>query len=170
MSQVLTGPVLMAAALVCVAGVAKLREPAGAVRALIVLGLPARRAYVRALGCVELAAGAAVLVAPAGPLPDSVLAALYATFAGASAVLRRRGAGCGCFGETGGEGESVSAAHVALSAVLALVCAAGAVWSPHGAGWALTRPVLALGISGCTWAAVLAYTELPVAWGAWRTR
>jgi Methylamine utilisation protein MauE len=167
-TEALTAPVLMAAALVCVAGAAKLREPAGAVRALVVLGLPARRAYVRMLGCVELAAGAAVLVAPAGPLPEAVLAALYGVFAGASAALWRRGAGCGCFGQS--EDESVSAAHVGLSGVLALVCVAGAVWPPHGAEWTLTRPVLALGIAGSTWAAVLAYTQLPVAWGAWRPR
>jgi hypothetical protein len=62
----------------------------------------------------------------------------------------------------------VSAAHVALSGTLAAVCAAGAVWPAHGAGWAIGRPALALGIAGCVYALVLAYTVLPVAWGAWR--
>ncbi len=168
MSEVLTAPVLMAAALVCVAAVAKLREPAGAARALIVLGLPARTWAVRSLSAVELAVGVAVLAVP-GRAPVAVLAGLYVTFGSAGAALRGRGVACGCFGGSA-PGEPVSLAHVMLSGALALVCAAGAVWPPHGLTWTAARPVLAIGIIGCTYAAVLAYTQLPVAWGAWRTR
>jgi hypothetical protein len=170
LSEVLTAPVLMAAALVCVAAVAKLREPAGAVRALVALGLPARASLSRALGAVELAAGIAVLVAP-GRATVAVLGALYVAFAGAGAALLGRGVGCGCFGFGGDAPEQpVSVAHVLLSGALALVCAAGVLWPPHGLTWAVARPVLAIGVAGCTYAALLAYTQLPTAWGAWRTR
>ncbi len=173
MSEALTAPVLMAAALVCVAAVAKLREPAGAVRALGVLGLPARRPTVWALCAVELAVGVAVLVAP-GRASAGVLAGVYVTFGSAGAALRGRGVGCGCFGLDGLDGdareEPVSLAHVVLSCALALVCAAGVLWPPHGLTWAVARPVLAVGVAGCTYAALLAYTQLPVAWGAWRAR
>lgn len=164
MSQALTAPVLMAAALVCVAAAAKLREPAGAVRALRVLGLPARAWIVRALSVVEVAVGVAVLAAP-GRATVAVLAGLYVTFGSAGAALRGRP--CGCFGE---DEVPVTGSHVALSAALALVCAAGALWPPHGVAWAVGRPVLTIGIAGCTYAAVLAYTQLPTAWGAWRAR
>jgi hypothetical protein len=170
LNDALTGPVLAAAALVCVAAVGKLREPGGAVRALSALGLPAGVWWVRIMCGLELAAGACGLVVP-GPPSVAVLAAVYGTFGGAGAALRRRGAGCGCFGETGGEtGAPPSVAHVLLSGALALTCAAGVAWPPHRVGWALTRPVLALGIAGCVYAIVLAYTQLPLAWGAWRAR
>jgi hypothetical protein len=178
LNDALTGPVLAAAALVCVAAVGKLREPGGAVRALSALGLPAGVWWVRALCGLELAAGACGLVVP-GPPSVAVLAGVYGTFGGGGAALRRRGAECGCFGETGDEtdgetggeaGAPPSVAHVLLSGALALMCAAGVVWPPHRVGWALARPVLALGIAGCVYAIVLAYTQLPVAWGAWRAR
>jgi hypothetical protein len=154
----------MAAALVCVAAAAKLREPAGAVRALRVLGLPARAWIVRALSVVEVAVGVAVLAAP-GRATVAVLAGLYVTFGSAGAALRGRP--CGCFGA---DDVPVTAAHVVLSGVLAVVCAAGALWPPHGIAWAVARPVLAIGIAGCTYAALLAYTQLATAWGAWRAR
>jgi hypothetical protein len=173
LSEVLTGPVLAAAALVCVAAVGKLREPGGAVRAVSVLvGRPARTWQVRAVAGLELVVGVTVLVAPTS-VPVAVLAGLYGTFAGAGAALRVRGVGCGCFGAgaAGGADDAVvSVAHVALSAVLAAVCAAGAAWPGHAADWAVTRPALAVGIAGCVYALVLAYTQLPVAWGAWRAR
>lgn len=166
MSQVLTGPVSAAAALLCVAAVAKLRAPAGAVRALTALGWPARIWHVRALCGLEMALGGAALLRP-DPVPTAGLVALYAVFAGAAVLLRARQSACGCFGS----GEvPASAIHVLLSSVLALVCAAGALWPAHRLAWTLTRPVLALGIAGCVYAAVLAYTQLPPAWGAWHPR
>jgi hypothetical protein len=131
-------------------------------------GRPARVAWVRVLALVELAVGTAVLVGPApARVPVAVLAGLYGAFAGAGAALQVRGLGCGCFGEADA---SVSVAQVALSGVLAAVCAAGAVWPGHAAGWAVARPALAIGIAGCVYALVLAYTQLPVAWGAWRAQ
>ncbi len=169
MSDVLTGPVLAAAGLVCVTAVAKLRRPDGAVRALGALGLPARAWAVWALCGVELAAGAGALLAPA-PASLAVLAGLYVTFAGAGAALRGRGVGCGCFGDDGGGMVPVSIGHVAICAALAITCAAGGLWPPHGTAWVLERPVLALGIAGCVYALAIAFVELPVAWGAWRAQ
>jgi hypothetical protein len=84
----------------------------------------------------------------------------------------RRGAACGCFG---GDDTPATAAHVWLSAALALAAAAGVAWPPRGTGWLLTGSpgvagALALGIAGAAYATVLAYTELPEAWSAWRPR
>jgi hypothetical protein len=137
------------------------------VRALTVLFARRARVWVaRVLCAVELAIAAGALVAP-GRVSVSVLAGLYGTFAGGGAALRSRGVGCGCFGGSGGV---VTAGHVAISGALALTCAGGAFWPPHGAVWVLERPVLAVGVAGCVYAIVLAYVELPAAWGAWRAR
>jgi hypothetical protein len=166
-SEALTGPVTAAALLVWVAAGAKLRRPGGAVEALRVLvGRRTGAWHVRALCGLELAIGAGALVAP-GRVSLSVLAGLYGTFVGAGAALQGRGpgVGCGCFGESAAP---VTAGHVAISAALALTCACGALWPPHGVVWVLERPVLAVGIAGCLYALMLAYTRLPVAWGAWR--
>jgi hypothetical protein len=170
-SNVLTGPLLVAAVVVCVAAVAKLRSPSGAVRALFVIGLPARAWHVRALAVLELALGGAALLAPS-PLPAAALAGLYAAFALVTIVLQRRQATCGCFGA--GDASATTAGWL-LSATLALVCAAAARWAPHGLAWMLGRPAplaaaLAFGIGGSAYATVVAYTQLPVAWGAWSAR
>jgi hypothetical protein len=97
---------------------------------------------------------------------------MYVLLALTAAVLARRGAACGCFGD---DDAPATAAHVSLSAVLALVAVTGVVWPARGIAWLLgsTPGVvapLALGIAGAAYATVLAYTELPSAWGAWRPR
>src|SRR5579871_1193327 len=87
------------AAVLVVAGVAKLRSPGAAVEALRAAGLTAGRVRARAVGAAEALAGAAVLAVPSRP--TLVLAALlYAALTVFAVRLLRSGpvASCGCFG------------------------------------------------------------------------
>jgi hypothetical protein len=170
-TQVLTGPFAVAAIVVVVAGAAKLRAPAVAVAASREVGVRVRPGVVRAFSAAEVALGVWCLVAPAGAAAGA-LACCYAAFAVISLLLVRRRASCGCFGE--GEAPA-SIAQPLISGVLAMVCVLATVGAPHGIGWMLARPaghaaVLLLGIAGLAYATVLAYTQLPAAWGAWSTR
>ena len=101
MSQALTPPFLVAALVLCVAGVAKLRAPRRAMGAL-------------AVG--EVALGAACLVQPTRP-EALALAVVYMSFTAVAVVLRRRRLSCGCFGE---HDFPVSLAHV-----IAMIASAG---------------------------------------------
>ncbi len=168
MATALTPAFAIAATVLCVAGIAKLRAPAGAVRALATLGAPASTGLVRAFACLELGLGLWCLVG-AGRLAAAVLASVYAGFASISYLLARRGESCGCFGE---REAPASGAQSALSACLAVVGLAAAVSAVHHVSWLLSRPVssalvLALGIAGASYATVLVYTQLPYAWSAW---
>lgn len=168
MAEVLTAPVAVAALVLIVAGVAKLRAPAPAVGALRELGLPAAALPIRALAMGEIVLGVWALVAPTG-VAAIALACCYAAFAVLALLLARRRAGCGCFGE----GDfPASRAQALLSAVLAVASAAAAVSPPHGL---LDRPagqavVLVIGIAAAAYATVLAYTQLAAAWSAWSAR
>jgi hypothetical protein len=155
----------------CVAGTAKLRDSKPARRALLALGLPSGRAIVPAIGLCELAIGGWGAIAPsrAGAV---AIAVIYAGFALIAAALARRQVSCGCFG---GDDRPASMAQAILSAAIALVALGAALAGPHGLTWALGRPlaqsaVLLIGAAAATWAAVLAYTEFPAAWGAWSAR
>jgi hypothetical protein len=170
-ADVLTGPFAVAAIVVAVAGISKLRAPAFATAALHTLGVAAPAAMVRLLGGVEVLLGAWCLLAP-GVASSVALGSCYAAFAGVSLALARRRAACGCFGVSE---HSASPAQVGISGVLAAVCFAAALAAPHGVVWVLGRPagqavVLLIGIAGCAYATVLAYTQLPAAWGAWSAR
>jgi Methylamine utilisation protein MauE len=167
-ADVLTAPLAVAALVLIVAGVAKLRAPGPAAAALRELGLPAAALPIRTFATGEIALGAWALVAPAGVMAIAP-ACCYAAFAVLALLLASRRAACGCFGE----GDfPASRAQALLSAVLAVVCAAAAVWPPHGL---LDRPagqavVLMIGIAASAYATVLAYTQLPAAWSAWSAR
>ena len=171
MSGVLTVPVAVAAIVLGVAALAKLRSPGGAARALATTGVSLSGATVRILASTELAIAAVVLLAP-GRVAAGLLAATYALLAVIAATLARRGAACGCFGD---DETPASMTHVWLSVAIALVAAVGVAAPPHGIAWLLTGSAavvgpLALGVVGAAYATVIAYTELPAAWGAWRTR
>jgi hypothetical protein len=155
----------------CVAGTAKLRETEPARRALLTLGLPSGRMIVRAVGLCELGVGGWGAIDPsrAGAV---AIAVIYAGFAVIAAALARRQVSCGCFGA---DDRPASMAQSILSAAISLVALGAALAGPHGLSWALGRPaaqaaVLLLGAAAATWAAVLAYTEFPGAWGAWSAR
>ena len=171
MADVLTAPYAVAAIVVAVAGLAKLRAPAVATAALSELGLPSAAWIVRLLGAAELALAAWCLIDPA-PVRAAALGGCYVAFALASAKLGQRRAACGCFG---GHEQPASLGQSAISGALAAVSFAGAAVTPHDAGWVLSQSaeqatVLSAGIAGCAYALVLAYTQLPSAWGAWNAR
>jgi hypothetical protein len=143
----------VAALVLCVAGVMKLRSPA-------------RR--MRAFGVGEVALGVACMVRPAWPLAVA-LAVVYTSFAAVAVVLMRRRAACGCFGEND---FPVSLAHVIASELLGLMALAAALAGPRALGWVLGQPaptavVLLIGIAGAAYATVLVYTLAPRAFAAW---
>ena len=171
MADVLTGPFAVAAIVIAVAGIAKLRAPAVATAALYELGLPGAVWIARVLGAAEVALAVWCLVDP-GLAAAVALGCCYLAFALASLALARRRAACGCFGE---HEQPASLGQSAISGALAAVCFAAAAATPHDGAWVLSRPsgqavVLALGIAGCAYAVVLAYTQLAAAWGAWSAR
>ena len=163
MASALAIPLLVAALVLCVAGVAKLRSPGAAAAAV---GADPR--LVRLFAAGEVALGSAVIVV-GGALLALVLAGLYAGFAVLAFRLARAGEACGCFGAPENPASPVQSA---LSAVLALVCAAAAAGSAHDLGWILGRPagavvVLGWGTAGAVYGIVLAYSELPPLWRSW---
>jgi hypothetical protein len=166
--EMLTGPFAAAAVVLCIAGLAKLRSPLAAEHALIVLGARVPGWVVRGFGAVEVALGGWCLLTPRA-LAAACAACAYSAFAGVAMVLAARRAACGCFGIAG---TPASSAQSLVSGSLAVVCAAAAMWTPHGFAWILRRPpgvaaAIAIGIAGCAYAIVLAYTQLPSAWAAW---
>ena len=98
MQDVLTAPLAVAALVLVVAGVAKLRAPAPAVAALRELGLPAAAPAIRAFAVGEIALGIWALATPTS-IAAIALACCYAAFAGLALLLASRRAACGCFGE-----------------------------------------------------------------------
>ncbi len=157
MADALTVPHAVAAIVLCVAGVAKLRAPRTAAAAL---GVPA--GLIRAFAVYEVALGAGALAWSALSPP---LALTYLGLAALTLVLGRRVQACGCFGEGDAPASPVQSA---ISVLLALAAVAPA----HGAGWLLARPpasaaVLVAGIAAAAYAIVVAYAELPPAWRAW---
>ena len=171
MSAALSGPFLAAAGVLCVSGAAKLRSPRAAVPALALLGLPPRRWFVRLIAAGELALGVAGLAAP-GRVVALLSAIAYVGFAVVAARLVVLRADCGCFGESGSVASPVQSL---LIAALAAVALAAAISPPGGLGWLLQRPAataltLVVGIAACVYGLVIAYTQLPAAWGAWSPR
>ena len=171
MPEALTAPFLVAALVLCVAGVAKLRSPGPALAALAGAGLPASPLAVRAVAGAELALGAGAAVHPGRALAVA-LANAYAGFAALALRRASRRWACGCFGATGAPATTL---HAILSVALALVAAAAAAWPAHGLTWVLERSpsvwiVLVVGIGGAVFGTVVAYTELPRAWSSWSGR
>jgi methylamine utilization protein MauE len=163
MSAALAPPFVVASLVLCVAGVLKLRAPAGAAAAL-----HAGASVVRSLAVGEVALGAACAVDPTRSLAVA-LALVYGLFAAVAVVLMRRRVACGCFGDNG---FPVTAGHSIASATLGTLVLAAAVAGPRGLGWVLGQPTpqaaaLSIGIAGALYATVLVYTVAPRAWGAW---
>jgi hypothetical protein len=162
-SEALAPPFLVASLVLCVAGLAKLRSPAGAAAALGIIPWP-----IRALATGEVALGAACALHPTRALA-AALALVYAALAGGATVLMRRRVACGCFGD---DDLPVSQAHVIASELLCALAVAAAIASPRGLPWLASQPavtagVLAVGIAAAVYATVLLYTVVPRAWSAW---
>ena len=156
-------PLLVAALVLCVAGVAKLRAPDAAARAV-----GADRRIVRLFAAGELGLGGVVLAA-GGPVPATIMAALYAGFAILTLRLARAGETCGCFGAPQ---SPASPLQSALSGVLGAVCLLAAFGGARSLDWIIGRSpgivtVLGLGTAGAVYGIVLAYSELPQLWRSW---
>jgi hypothetical protein len=123
--------------LLVVSGVAKFRNPVPTSRAARAIGLPSHRRAVRALGVVEIGAGAVALVAGRGAA--LIVAALYLFLAGIALALRLRAPAtpCGCLGAAS---TPASWMHVVLNVVGAL-CALTAVGSGSPAARLADEPV-----------------------------
>ena len=168
MGGALSGPYAVAAAVLCVAGLAKLRSPASAARALTGVGLPAGASAIRVFAVAELGLGSWALISPA-LLASALLACVYAGFSVLALLLWRRAESCGCFGA---EGAPATPLQALISVLFAALCTAATGTSPHGLSWALGRPlgsaaVLVLGTAAAVYGTVLAYSELPQAWRSW---
>ena len=157
---------LTAAGVLALAGAAKLRSPAAA--AVAAAGLPVPVSLVRALGAGEVALAGACIVHPSSATAVA-LAVVYLAFAAFVGRQLRRADGaapCGCFGD---ETAPASGWHLALDLAAAAVSIAAALAPPswdavaaNGAGAA----ALIVGVGACIYLAYLAYTALPIVWGA----
>jgi hypothetical protein len=162
-ANALTVPHAVAALVLCVAGLAKLRSPAGAAGAVGLAPGP-----VRVFAVAELGLGAWAL-ADATAVASLLMAGLYAGFAALTLGLARAGESCGCFGA---RGSPASPLQSLLSIALAGASALAAGGGTHAAGWIFGRPpgfvtLLVLGTAGAVYGIVLAYSELPLLWRSW---
>lgn len=145
--------VLLAAGLLVLAGLAKLRVPDGAMATLHRLRLPSGRVAARVLGLGEVLLG--VTVALVGGWPAALaIAVAYTAFTVVAAWQRSQQLDCGCFGTSA---TAVTSTHVALDAVAAVAGLAGLAAPP----WSLAD--IAADAGGLALAAGL----LTVAVGAW---
>jgi hypothetical protein len=161
----LTGPALVVAALLALAGAQKLVDPTMTVGALRGLGLPSATVLVRAGSAAELALGIGAVVV-GGPVLWWLVALSYLAFAAFVLAALRSGTmigSCGCFGR---EETPPHPSHVVLNLVLATLAGAAALRAPGapidaivdhpGAGAALAA------VSGLAlWILWAAYVVLP---------
>jgi hypothetical protein len=125
----LTGPALVAAALLALAGAQKVVDPTMTVGALRALGLPSAPWLVRLGSVLELALGVAAIVLGGAWLWWGV-ALSYALFAWFVVAALRRGTmlgSCGCFGR---EETPPHPSHVVLNVALGAIAGATAVAAP----------------------------------------
>ena len=125
----LTGPALVAAALLALAGAQKLLDPTMTAGALRALGLPSSPWLVRAGSAVEVALGTSA-VAVGGAVLWWAVAASYALFGAFVVAALRAGTmigSCGCFGR---EDTPPHWSHVLLDGALTGLAVAIAVRSP----------------------------------------
>lgn len=168
----LTGPALVAAALLALAGAQKVLDPSMTVGALRALRLPSSDGLVRVGAGVELALGV-VAVVVGGAVLWWLVALSYLAFAGFVVAALRKGTmigSCGCFGR---EETPPHPTHVMLNLGLAGV-SAGAATSMSGSvvGELADRPgtglvVVLLG-SVALYLLHAGYVELPRALAAGR--
>jgi hypothetical protein len=156
--SLLAPPFFAAAILVVLSGLAKLRRPGPAIRALRSLRLPFGPWTVRAIGGAELLIGLMCLVAPSRPSAVA-LAVLYAAFAGFLVLVigaRVPGASCGCLGD---HEAPPTFPHVLLNVVAVATAALVAVAPPQGIiAFSAGQPMLGLPfLLGTALIAYLAY-------------
>jgi hypothetical protein len=124
--ELLAAPYLVAAAVLLLAGVAKLLSPAATAEGLRDAGLPGSPLVARGLGVAEVLVGAAALLV-GGRVAGAGLAAAYLAVTAVAWRQRRAGADCGCFGVSG---TPVSGVHLGVNGVAVLVAAGSLVVGP----------------------------------------
>lgn len=144
--DVLTPPLLMAAALLVLAGAPKLVRPDTTAKALAGVGLPESSLAVRLLGLTEVAAGATA-IALGGPLPALAVGLLYLGFTGFVAfAIARGGQSCGCLGS---DETPPTVVHLVIDGSLAVVALLASTASPAGLpGLVENQPLLGLPLVG----------------------
>lgn len=184
MASALTAPLDVAALVLLLAALAKLRRPGAAIAAVAAALEPAGAgggglrsllaapgvigAGVRLFAILELGVGAwAILAGGAGAA--AATAAGYAVLALIGLWLARRRAACGCFGEPD---SPATRGGAALSAGQGVMCGLAAATHPHAVSWigahgAAVAVVYGAGVLAAAYGVVLLYTELPRAWAAW---
>jgi len=172
LTDLVTPPFLVAAALLTLGGVVKAVRPEPAVRALHDAGLPSGRWTVRLMSVAEIGVGAGSLIAP-GLILDASLAAMYLLFAAFLLRLMRAGPSVGSCGCVGSRATPPSVVHVALDLVATasgvLSSVAGVPGITHVApGGPLPGVTMALGLAGCAFAAYACVVYLPEAWASYR--
>lgn len=170
MSEALAPLVWTLAALLAIAGMAKLRHPTPAANAMARSGFGAGRSGARLTGLLECGVGAWVLLDP-GALALGVLALAYATLASGIWAMRKADvADCGCFGESASL--EPSRLHLTVNLLAAATCAVAALSPPPGLRAVVERaPLEAVALTAGLAAAILlsyvAFTALPRAWSAY---
>jgi Methylamine utilisation protein MauE len=126
-ADALLPPLLAVAALLVLAGAAKLRHPAEATAFLASVGLPAPLLLVRASSLLEVGAGGAALVRPSEAA--AVMALLYLVFTALVTVQLRQteSVPCGCLGP---ETIPPSRVHLCLNVSCLAVCVAAVAAGP----------------------------------------
>jgi hypothetical protein len=173
-SDLLSAPFAVAAGLLAVAGVAKVRVPQSAASALQATRRRGGLVAVRAFGILELSTGALALIRP-GPVVAGVGAALYLGFVVLVGYWIRgpdRPASCGCLG--GGD-TPPGAVHLAVNVFAAGTMLAAAVMGVEPV-WQLGRDGPATGSLVAALAALATYLAaeglpaLPVLFRSYRGR
>lgn len=156
-------PVLVAAVLLLVAGVGKLRRPAPTVGALKSVGVRASSTAVRSLGAAEIAL-ALVSVAIGGPVVTALVGVSYLAFTGFVIVALRRGgtvSSCGCLGRPDTPPTWTHAVVTASLALTALVAAGFGGVDARRLSWTGTDVTLLAVTALATWLTWLAFAVLP---------
>ncbi len=158
------GPFYAVAALLAVAGLAKLARPLATADALRRAGLPGSPLVGRLVGAVELAAATVAVLAGSAATAIAV-AGCYLGFAAFTARLVAGGQDedCGCFGAAP---TPASRLHVVLNLGAAVVAGVAAADPPGGISEVVAaQPLLGVPFVAlaalCTWVAYVAFTLLP---------
>ena len=158
-----TAPLLVASALLVVAGAPKVLDPTNTLGALRSVGVRVPRVTVRLLGAVETALGIAAAVTGAAQLAVAV-ALSYAGFSCFLVVALRRGgavSSCGCVGHAD---TPPTRSHLAVTSGLAVMSLLAAITGADGLStmsWTATT-LTALAFAGLgSWLVYLVFTALP---------
>lgn len=158
-----SGPLVIAAVVLTVAGTAKVIDPTPAAEALRAIGAPASTAIVVAIGTAEVAIGGAATVV-GGPLLAAAVAVAYVAFAIVAWRMSTAASisGCGCFGRGGAR---PGPTHIVVTA-MAAAGAAGAAFAGAGGAVAIVADTPAAGLpalAGIAMAAVAVVVLLTTA-------